>query len=85
VRSIERPTGTPELDVAMAWHLLKKYGAQLVWHNGGTYGYRSFASFDPATKQGVVILCNTFLDNDDLGHHILESRWARASPSRRIA
>jgi D-alanyl-D-alanine-carboxypeptidase/D-alanyl-D-alanine-endopeptidase len=75
MRSLKKDTGAPDLQIGMAWHLLIKFDAQLWWHNGGTYGYRSFVGFNPAKKEGVVVLCNTFMDNDDLGRHILESRY----------
>ncbi|MBS1119130.1 MAG: serine hydrolase [Deltaproteobacteria bacterium] len=29
------------------------------WHNGGTGGFRSYISFDPKTKRGVVVLAST--------------------------
>jgi serine-type D-Ala-D-Ala carboxypeptidase/endopeptidase len=78
----ERPTGVPDLEIAMAWHIWKKYGTEIVWHNGGTGGYRSFAGFDPAKKAGVVVLCNTSFGVDDLGCHALEPKWpvARFKP-----
>ena len=50
-------------------------GTEIWWHNGGTFGYRSFVGFNPAKKEGVVVLCNTFFSNDDLGRHVLESRY----------
>jgi CubicO group peptidase (beta-lactamase class C family) len=71
----KHPTGTPDLDVAMGWHIWTKYGTEIVWHNGGTGGYRSFAGFDPKTKTGVVVLCNTSFGVDDLGLHALEPKW----------
>ena len=70
-----RPTGTPDLDIAMGWHIWTRYGTEIVWHNGGTGGYRSFAGFDPKTKTGVVVLCNTSFSVDDLGLHALEPKW----------
>lgn len=70
-----RPTGTPDLDIAMAWHVWTRYGTEIVWHNGGTGGYRSFAGYDPKTKTGVVVLCNTSFGVDDLGLHALEPKW----------
>src|SRR5882724_8733483 len=72
---MHRPTGVPDLEIAMGWHIFNKVGTEMVWHNGGTAGYRSFAGFVPAKKTGVVVLCNTSLDNDDLGRHILESQF----------
>ena len=75
MRQRVRPTGTPDLDIAMGWHVWKKYGTEIVWHNGGTGGYRSFAGFDPAKKTGVVVLCDTSFGVDDLGLHALEPKW----------
>lgn len=75
MRSVHRETGIPDLEIAMAWHVFHKFGTDIFWHNGGTAGYRSFMGFDPAKKSGVVVLCNTFLDSDDLGFHALESRY----------
>ncbi len=59
----------------MAWHIFHKFGTDIVWHNGGTAGYRSFTGFTPAKKSGAVVLCNTAFDSDDLGFHILESQY----------
>jgi D-alanyl-D-alanine-carboxypeptidase/D-alanyl-D-alanine-endopeptidase len=71
----ERPTGTPDLTIGLGWHVWRKYGTEIIWHNGGTGGYRSFAGFDPAKKAGVVVLCNTSFGIDDLGLYALEPRW----------
>ncbi|MGA3039356.1 MAG: serine hydrolase [Bryobacteraceae bacterium] len=79
MRSMKKETGAPDLEIGMAWHLLTKFDTQIWWHNGGTAGYRSFVGFDPAKKEGVVVLCNTFMDNDDLGRHVLESRYPVAA------
>lgn len=75
MREKSRPTGTPDLDIAMGWHVWTRYGTDIVWHNGGTGGYRSFAGFAPGARSGVVVLCNTSFDIDDLGLHALEPRW----------
>ena len=79
----ERPTGTPDLTIGMAWHIWRKYGTEIVWHNGGTGGYRSFAGFDPAKRTGVVVLCNTSFGVVDLGLYALEPEWpvARFKPA----
>ncbi len=39
----------------------------IVWHNGGTGGYRSFLGFTADGRHGVVILTNTAVEVDDLG------------------
>ncbi len=70
-----RSTGTDGLDIGLGWHVWNKYGTEIVWHNGGTGGFRSFAGFAPAKKTGVVVLCNTSFEVDDLGLHALEPEW----------
>jgi serine-type D-Ala-D-Ala carboxypeptidase/endopeptidase len=75
MRSVRKEIGAEDLQIGMAWHVFTKFDTLIWWHNGGTYGYRSFVGFNPAKKEGVVVLCNTFMDNDDLGRHILESRY----------
>ena len=79
----ERPTGTPDLTIGLGWHVWRRYGTEIVWHNGGTGGYRSFAGFNPAKKTGVVVLCNTSFGVDDLGLFALEPKWpvARFKPA----
>jgi CubicO group peptidase (beta-lactamase class C family) len=75
MRTMRKEIGVPDLEIGMAWHVFTKFDTQIWWHNGGTYGYRSFLGFNPAKKEGVVVLCNTYMDNDDLGKHVLESRY----------
>ncbi len=73
-RKGRRPTDTPNLTVALAWHILSPPGTdEVVWHNGGTGGYRSFMGFDPKTRIGVVVLTNTSngAGDDDIGFHLL--------------
>ncbi|MBI3681688.1 MAG: serine hydrolase [Acidobacteria bacterium] len=71
----QRPTGQPDLEMAMGWHVFKRFGTRIVWHNGGTGGYRAFAGFAPEKKSAVVVLCNTFLDIDDIGLTALEPQY----------
>jgi len=79
-----RPTGMPGLDVALAWHVFTRNGDNLIWHNGGTGGYRSFIGFRPATKVGVVVLSNTstLAGIDDIGLHVLDARLPTMLPPK---
>jgi serine-type D-Ala-D-Ala carboxypeptidase/endopeptidase len=69
-----RPTGIPGLEIALAWHIFERDGREIVWHNGGTGGFRSFIGFDPASRVGVVVLSNAFTvaGVDDIGEHLLD-------------
>lgn len=48
-------------EIGMGWirSQWKGFEQPVVWHNGGTLGYRSFAGFSPESRRGVVVLCNT--------------------------
>jgi len=59
-----------KLKIGMAWHYAKE-GA-IVWHNGGTGGYVSFAGFNKDTKKGVVVLTNTTQNIDAIGLKLLD-------------
>lgn len=65
--------GSPNMTIGLAWHILARPGGgSIVWHNGGTGGYRSFAGFDPARGVGVVLLTNSVTGADDIGFHLLD-------------
>lgn len=70
-----RPTGQQGLEIALGWHIFTSNGKEIVWHNGGTGGYRSFIGFDPRTRIGVVALSNTSTNMgvDDIGRHLLDN------------
>ena len=80
--SVRRPTGIPDLQVALAWHILTADGKEIVWHNGGTGGYRSFIGFDPKSRTGVVVLSNaeTGAGVDDIGRHLLDVKLPLMKP-----
>ncbi|HEV7571165.1 MAG TPA: serine hydrolase [Thermoanaerobaculia bacterium] len=69
-----RPTGVPNLEIALGWHISTINGHEIVWHNGGTGGYRTWIGFDPKSRTGVVVLSNTSTTAgvDDIGAHLLD-------------
>ena len=69
-----RPTETTGLEVAYAWHMLMRKGDPIIWHNGGTGGYRTFMGYDPKAKFGVVALSNfsNQVGVDDIGRYLLD-------------
>jgi CubicO group peptidase (beta-lactamase class C family) len=59
------------LKVGLGWHVCSAFGVSgLVWHNGGTGGFRSFIGFDPETHRGAVVLANGANDVDDIGIYL---------------
>jgi len=74
--AVRRPTGNAGMgEVGLAWIISKPSTDEIIWHNGGTGGYRSFMGYDPKTRVGVVVLSNTFTAAgvDDIGMHLLDS------------
>lgn len=59
--------------VALGWHIAPARTGDIIWHNGGTAGFRTFIGFDPKSRTGVVVLTNaaTVPGGDDIGMHIL--------------
>ena len=81
--AVRRPA-TPGLEVGLAWHVStrKPDRNEIVWHNGGTGGYRSFVGFDSQRRVGIVVLSNTSTDAgvDDIGFHLLDTSLPLAKP-----
>jgi CubicO group peptidase (beta-lactamase class C family) len=75
--SIRRPTGAPNMEIAYAWHVQNKDGRSIIWHNGGTGGYRTYMGYDPKSRAGVVVLSNisTAAGPDDIGRHLLDTSY----------
>lgn len=61
-----------ENSVGMGWHIRKGSQGDVIWHNGGTGGYRTFAGFVKETRRGVVVLTNSSQGSDDIGFHLLD-------------
>jgi CubicO group peptidase (beta-lactamase class C family) len=75
--SIRRPAGSPGMEIAYAWHVQTKNGNSIIWHNGGTGGYRTYMAFDPKSRTGVVVLSNvsSAAGPDDIGRHLLDASY----------
>ncbi|MEA2236326.1 MAG: hypothetical protein QOC81_1050 [Thermoanaerobaculia bacterium] len=68
-----RPTGAPNLSIALGWHIFTTpAGNEVVLHNGATGGYRSFVGFEPKKRVGVVVLTNISTSVDDLAGGLLD-------------
>ncbi len=49
-----------------------------MWHNGGTFGFRSFAGYVPEAGIAAVVLTNTLRGVDGLGFKLLDAAAAAA-------
>ncbi len=70
----------PGARIGLGWILVGNGGKEIIWHNGGTGGYRSFAGFVRGGSRGVVVLCNSAASIDDLGVHLLDPSRSLGKP-----
>lgn len=73
--TVRRPAINAHIKVALGWHVTLRPEGEIIWHNGGTPGFRTFAGFNPKMGVGVVVLSNTNtgrLGPDDIGLHLLD-------------
>ena len=74
------------MDIGLGWHVRSgSQGRSIIWHNGGTGGYRSFSGFEKEQKLGVVVLANSDESVDDLGFYFLDHSFPLRSVRRSIA
>jgi serine-type D-Ala-D-Ala carboxypeptidase/endopeptidase len=68
-----RETGQGGMRIGLGWLIMKlpKTDQEVIWHNGGTGGYRSFVGFVKATKTAVVVLSNSDASVDAIGLDVL--------------
>jgi D-alanyl-D-alanine-carboxypeptidase/D-alanyl-D-alanine-endopeptidase len=60
--------------IGLAWIAAKSDGGKdLIWHNGGTGGYRSFIGIIPDSKVGLVVLTNANSNPDPIAMKALNA------------
>ncbi|MFI2712064.1 serine hydrolase domain-containing protein [Micromonospora sp. NPDC018662] len=78
---------TPRFDdegdrrIGYGWFTSRHGDREIVWHNGGTGGFRTYVGYDRAAGRGVVVLGNTARDVDALGLRLLGVRGEAARES----
>jgi CubicO group peptidase (beta-lactamase class C family) len=66
------PAGGPNASIGLNWIILNEDADTIVWHNGGTGGYRTFLGLLPSKKVAVVVMTNSGgAGSDDIGMHLL--------------
>lgn len=66
VTKLLQPTASlsATVNVARAWHTLEQKGKPTIyWHNGGTFGFSTFAAFVKETERCVIVVVNQFNQN----------------------
>lgn len=58
--------------IGLNWFTTHAGNIDIVWHNGGTGGYRSYLGLDKAGKRAVIVLTNSQNGADDIGRYLLD-------------
>ncbi len=66
-----RSAGREDMSIAMNWLIRRINGREVVWHNGGTGGYRTWIGFDKSRKVAAIVLTNSAIGHDDLGFELV--------------
>jgi CubicO group peptidase (beta-lactamase class C family) len=65
-----------KINVCKAWHTIEqKDKPRIYWHNGGTFGFSTFAAFVKDEQKAVLVVINKFSENkvaDGLGVAIMK-------------
>lgn len=57
----------------------------IMWHSGGTGGYRSFIGINKETGSGTVVLSNSTADISDLYFHLIDSSYTLTESKESIS
>lgn len=80
MESTRRPAGRSN-EQALGWTVIGKGDDQIIFRDGGTYGYASAMAYDPKKRVGVVVLSNQLGSVDDIARHLLRPDVPLAKPA----
>lgn len=58
--------------VGLAWHIIKPGADEVVFHNGGTGGFRSYLAINMQKKFAIIILSNTSIGTEEVGNALMK-------------
>jgi len=75
--AVQLSAGRADMSIGMGWHIRRMNDRDVIWHNGGTGGYRTWIGFDKSRKVAAIVLTNSSLPNDDLGFMLVSGPVGR--------
>jgi len=66
-----RPADVASRAMGLGWHIDSENALDMIWHNGGAGGSRSYVAFLNEPQVGVVVLSNSSSEVDQLGRKVL--------------
>ena len=79
--STRRPMSRPGEAQALGWVVTGEGDDQLIFHDGGTWGYVSSVGWDPEKRVGVVVLSNQMASVSDIARHLLRPNVPLEKPT----
>jgi D-alanyl-D-alanine-carboxypeptidase/D-alanyl-D-alanine-endopeptidase len=73
-----RPTSAQNIRAGLGWFFMSSNGDEIVYKEGMTGGYASFAGFSKSLRSGAVVLSNAANSLNDIGFHL-------SNPANKIA
>jgi len=67
----EQARRQPSGGVGLGWLRTERHGDRIVWHNGGTGGFRSFVGYSEVSGRAVLLMANGQVNLDNLGMHLI--------------
>jgi CubicO group peptidase (beta-lactamase class C family) len=61
-----------DLVLGLAWHYIRPGEERVLFHNGGTGGFRSYLAIHLKQQFAVVVLANTAISPDGLGNELMK-------------
>lgn len=74
---VVRRSVVKDMSIGMNRLIRSVNGREVVWHNGGTGGYRTWLGFNTKAKIAAIVLANSATANDDLGFELVAGAAAR--------
>lgn len=69
-------------DIGLGWHYA--HNNSIIWHNGGTGGYRAFIGFSKDYEEGVVVMTNSTFSADGIGLKLLGQPLDLEMPTKKV-
>jgi CubicO group peptidase (beta-lactamase class C family) len=79
----QRPTSSPGRSAGLGWFVRSGNDDKIVWKDGLTAGFTSFAGFSTRLRSGAVVLSNTGKLIDDIGLHLTNPAYELVEWPRR--
>lgn len=68
--------------IGLSWIVNTENNTTYHWHNGSTGGFRSFIGFNHMKDIGIVILTNSRIAMDELGHALLRGQLSELTKTK---